>query len=182
MDFPIFVGDEEVNKVTALWHRKKDDIKDEELNEFYKFITNDYQDPMGHIHLAIEGNINFKALLFIPAVAPPTLFTDVNQKSLHLYSSKIFIQDDSKELLPDYLGFVKGVVDTEDLPLNVSREVTQNSPVMVKIKNVITSKLLALFEDWAENDKEKYNKFFRNFGSMFKLGSNSDFSNKDKNH
>jgi len=180
VEFPIFVNGEEVNKVTALWHKKKDDLKDEEINEFYKFISNDFQDPLTHIHLAIEGNVNFKSLLFIPQTAPPMLFKDVHEKSVQLYSSKIFIQDDCKELLPEYLRFLKGVVDTEDLPLNVSREVTQNSPVLTKIKNVITSKVLSHLEEIAEKDKKKYDEFFSNFGSLFKLGVNSDWSNKQK--
>ena len=102
------------------------------------------------------------------------------EKSVQLYSSKVFIQDDCKELLPDYLKFVRGVVDTEDLPLNVSREVVQSSPVMSKIKNVLTSKLLGLFDEWAQKDKEKYDKFFKNFGSLFKTGVTSDYTNKDK--
>ncbi|MBM2815936.1 MAG: heat shock protein Hsp90 [Ignavibacteria bacterium] len=180
VDFPLFVGDEEINKVTALWHRKKDDIKVEEYNEFYKYLTNDFEEPLGHLHLAIEGNINFKALLFVPQTAPPSFFRETSDKSLHLYSKKIFIQDDAKELLPDYLKFVRGIVDTEDLPLNVSREVTQSSPLMTKIKNVLTGKILTLFEEWAVNDKTKYEKFFKNFGSLFKTGVNSDFSNKDR--
>lgn len=180
VDFPVYVNDEVVNTVTALWHKKKDDTTAEELNEFYKFVSGDYQDSLGHLHLNIEGNINFKALLFVPSTAPSTLFKDVYEKSVQLYSSKVFIQDDCKELLPDYLKFVRGVVDTEDLPLNVSREVVQSSPLMSKIKNVLTSKLLGLFEEWADKDKEKYDNFFKNFGSLFKTGVNSDFTNKDK--
>jgi molecular chaperone HtpG len=180
VDFPLFVGDERVNTVEAIWHKKKTEIKQDELDEFYKFISNDYQKPMGHLHLDIEGNVNFKALIFIPETAPPTPFTDQQDKTLHLYSSKVFIQDDAKELLPEYLRFCKGVVDTEDLPLNVSREVTQSSPVMAKIRKVITGKLLSLLEEWAADDKEKYEKFFNNFGSMFKTGVNSDFSHKDR--
>ncbi len=180
VDFPVFVNDEVVNTVTALWHKKKDDVSDEELNEFYKFVANDYQEPLGHLQLNIEGNINFKALLFIPQTAPSNLFKDIYEKSVQLYSSKVFIQDDCKELLPDYLKFVRGVVDTEDLPLNVSRDVVQSSPIMAKIKNVLTSKLLSTFEEWADKDKEKYNIFFKNFGSLFKTGVNSDFTNKDK--
>ncbi len=180
VDFPVYVNDEVVNTVTALWHKKKDDTTPEELNEFYKFVSGDFQDALGHLHLNIEGNINFKALLFIPSTAPSTLFKDVYEKSVQLYSSKVFIQDDCKELLPDYLKFVRGVVDTEDLPLNVSREVVQSSPLMAKIKNVLTSKLLGLFEEWADKDKEKYDTFFKNFGSLFKTGVNSDFTNKDK--
>lgn len=180
VDFPLFVGDEKVNTVQALWHKKKDEIKDEELDEFYKFISNDYQKPLGHIHVSIEGTVNFKALLFIPEYAPPNLFMDSQEKGLHLYSSKVFIQDDAKELMPDYLRFVKGVVDTEDLPLNVSREVTQSSPVMAKIRNVLTGKILSLLEEWAEKDNEKFEKFFKNFGAMFKTGVNTDFSNKER--
>lgn len=180
VDFPIFVNDEEVNKVSAIWQKKKDDVKDEEYNEFYKFISNDWQDSLGHLHISIEGKINFKALLFIPQTAPPQLFTDITTKSLHLYSNRVFIQDDCKELLPDYLKFIKGIIDSEDLPLNVSREVTQSSPLITKIKNVITSKVLAYLENWAENDKEKFDKFYKEFGSLFKTGLNSDFANKDK--
>lgn len=180
VDFPVYVNDEVVNTVTALWHKKKDDTTAEELNEFYKFVSGDFQDSLGHLQLNIEGNINFKALLFVPSTAPSTLFKDVYEKSVQLYSSKVFIQDDCKELLPDYLKFVRGVVDTEDLPLNVSREVVQSSPLMSKIKNVLTSKLLGLFEEWADKDKEKYDTFFKNFGSLFKTGVNADFTNKDK--
>ncbi len=180
VDFPIYVNDEKVNTVTALWHMKKDDIAEEELKDFYKFISNDYQDPLGHLHFSIEGNVNFKALLFIPQTAPQFLFRDTLDKNIQLYSSRIFIQDDCKELLPDYLAFVKGVVDTEDLPLNVSREVTQNSPLMAKMKSIIVGRILGQLEDWAENDKEKYEKFYKSFGSLFKTGYNADFANKDK--
>jgi molecular chaperone HtpG len=180
VDFPIYVNDEKVNTVNALWHKKKDDISEEELKDFYKFISNDFQDPLGHIHFSIEGNVNFKSLLFIPQTAPQFLFRDTLDKNLQLYSSRIFIQDDCKELLPDYLAFVKGVVDTEDLPLNVSREVTQNSPLMAKMKSIIVGRVLSLLEEWAENDKEKYNIFYKTFGSLFKTGYNGDYANKDK--
>ena len=107
VDFPVYVNDEVVNTVTALWHKKKDDTTPEELNEFYKFVSGDFQDALGHLHLNIEGNINFKALLFIPSTAPSTLFKDVYEKSVQLYSSKVFIQDDCKELLPDYLIYME---------------------------------------------------------------------------
>ncbi|GAB1370103.1 molecular chaperone HtpG [Candidatus Kapaibacterium sp.] len=180
VDFPIYVNNEKVNNIDALWHKNKEEIKDEELNEFYKFISNDYTEPLGHLHLNIEGNINFKSLIFIPSSAPPSMFRDFQDKSLHLYSNKVLIQENSTDLIPEYLRFLRGVVDTEDLPLNVSREVTQNSPVMIKIKNVITSKVINLLEEWADKDNEKYDKFFKEFGSLFKTGLNSDFSNKDK--
>lgn len=180
VDYPIYVNGEKVNSISALWHKKKDEISEDEFNEFYKFISNDFQAPLGHLHLSIEGATNFKALLFVPQSAPPALFRDLSEQSLHLYSGKVFIQNDAKDLLPDYLKFVKGVVDTEDLPLNVSREVTQNSPVMTKIRNVLTGKILTLLEDWAEKEKDKYEKFYKNFRSIFNLGVNSDYANRDR--
>lgn len=180
VDFPILVNNERINKVEALWHKQKSDMKPEELNEFYKFVSNDYQDPAGHLHLSIEGAVNFKALLFIPSTSPGPYIRYEDLKSVHLYSNKVFIQDDCKELLPEYLRFVNGVVDTEDLPLNVSREVTQNSPVMVKIKNTLTGKILSFLEDWAKNEPEKFLQFYQNFSQIFKLGINSDFNNRDR--
>jgi molecular chaperone HtpG len=180
VDFPIYVGAEEVNTVSALWHRKKDDVKEEELTEFYKFISNDFNAPLGHLHMALEGRVNFKALVFVPETAPMRLFHPDDLTSMHLYSSKVFIQDDCKELLPEHLRFVAGVVDTEDLPLNVSREVTQSSPVMTKIKDVLTGKMLGLLEGWAKKDQEKYDKFYKNFGPLFKTGVNTDFKNKER--
>ncbi|MCA9734480.1 MAG: molecular chaperone HtpG [Deferribacteres bacterium] len=181
VDFPVYVGEEKVNTVEALWHRPKDDIKEDELNEFFKFVSNDFQDPAAHLQLNIEGAVNFKALLFIPESAPMSFFRNPDDfDSIHLYSNKIFIQDNCKELLPEYLRFIKGVVDTEDLPLNVSREVTQSSPVMVKIKNTLTSKILAFLKEMAEKEPEKFEKFNSNFGLLFKSGVNSDFTNRDK--
>lgn len=179
-DFPIYLKDEKINKVTALWHKKTEEIKETELDEFYKFLTNDYESPLGHMHLSIEGAVNFKALIFIPKTAPTDLYRLHTEKSLHLYSSKILIQNDCKELLPDYLRFVKGVVDTEDLPLNVSREVTQASPAMAKIKDMLTSKILSYLQTWAEKEKDKYSTFYTNFGPLLKIGINSDFENRDK--
>ncbi len=180
VDFPIKLNNETVNRVEALWHKNKSEIKEEELNEFYKFISNDFQDPLGHLHLSIEGAVNFKALVFIPQSAPPVMFRPEEERGLHLYSNKIFIQDDCKDLLPDYLRFVRGVVDTEDLPLNVSREVTQSSPVMAKIRQTLVNKILALLEDWAKNEPSKYETFYKNFGPIFKLGVNSDYSNRER--
>jgi len=181
VDFPIHVEKEQVNRVTALWQQPKSEIKEEELNEFYKFVSNDFGNPLTHLHLSIEGAVNFKALIFIPETAPPHFYyQETKEKSLQLYSNKIFIQDDAKELLPEYLRFLKGVVDTEDLPLNVSREWTQNSPIMMKIKNVLVGKVLGFLDELAKKETEKYKKFYQNFGPMFKSGVNSDFTNKDK--
>ncbi|MFQ5572239.1 MAG: molecular chaperone HtpG [Rhodothermales bacterium] len=180
VDFPIFVGDEQVNTVKALWHKHKDEVTDEERSEFYKFIANDFQDPLGHLHLHIEGRVNFDALLFIPATVPPGLFREDYEQRLHLYSNNVFIQDDCKALLPDYLRFIRGVVDTEDLPLNVSREVTQASPVMTKINTILAGKILGLLSGWATQDPEKYDAFFKQFGSLFKTGITTEYGKRDQ--
>ena len=108
------------------------------------------------------------------------MFRDFEDRSAHLYANKVLIQQNCKDLLPEYLRFVRGVVDTPDLPLNVSREVTQNSPVMAKIRSVITGKVLGLLEDWAQNDTEKFNTFYKNFGMMLMLGINNDYANRDR--
>jgi molecular chaperone HtpG len=180
VDFPIYLGKEQVNRVTALWQKPKSELKNDELNEFYKFISNDFNKPLDYLHLAIEGAVNFKALLFFPETAPPMFFREDLEKTLQLYSNKIFIQDNAKELLPEYLRFLKGVVDTEDVPLNISREWVQKSPVMAKIRNTLVSKVLGFLEDWPKNEPEKYKKFYQNFGSLFKTGVNTDFGNRDK--
>jgi len=180
VDFPILVGEDKVNTVSALWHRKKDEVTDEERNEFYKFVSNDSEDPMGYLQLSMEGLFNFRALIFIPAKAPPDFFREAFEKSVHLYSNRVFIQDDCRQLLPEYLRFVRGVVDTEDLPLNVSREVTQSSPVMGKIRNALTDKILGLLEGWAKDETEKYESFHQSFGSTLKTGLNSDPKHRER--
>jgi len=180
VDYPIYVGEEKTNAIAALWQKKKDELQQEEVEEFYKFVANDFQSPLDWLHLNIEGNVEFKALLFVPQTAPPALFSPEYQKALHLYVNKVFIQEDAKELLPEYLKFVRGVVECNDIPLNVSREITQSSPLISKIRSILTGKILGLFEDWAENDKEKFRKFSLEFGAMFKTGISSDFSNKDR--
>jgi molecular chaperone HtpG len=181
-DFPIFFKDEKINTVSAIWRKSQSDVTDTERNEFYKFISNDYEEPLGHLHMALEGSVvNFKALLFIPKNAPFDMYRNPNFfKGLHLYSNKILIQSECKDLIPEYMGFLRGVVDTIDLPLNVSREVTQNSPLMIKIKSAIMKKVFAFLQDWAEKDVDKYNEFYKNFGRLLETGMNSDFENRDK--
>jgi molecular chaperone HtpG len=180
VEFPIYLNGERINKMDALWRRSKNELKEEELNEFYKFIANDFQDPLSYLHINIEGAVNFKALLFIPATEPSPFIRPDEEKSLQLYSHKVFIQDDAKELLPEYLRFVKGVVDTDDLPLNVSREVTQNSPAMAKIRSTLVNKILSHLEEIAKNDPQKYQKIYKNFGQFLKYGVNTDFANRDR--
>ncbi|MBI5207034.1 MAG: molecular chaperone HtpG [Candidatus Firestonebacteria bacterium] len=179
-DFPIYLKKEKVNTVSALWYKKSSDLKENELNEFYKFITNDFDDPLSHLHISVEGAVNFKALLFIPNRAPFDFLRIRDIKSINLYSNKILIQDDCKDILPEYLRFTKGVVDTIDLPLNISREVTQKSPVMIKIKNAIIAKILAHLQDMANTEPKKYEQFYKSFGPLMKTGVNSDYSNRDK--
>ncbi len=180
IEYPIYLNGEEINTVDAIWQKSKSEITQEEANEFYKFISNDYQDPFDYIHLDLEGVVSFKSLVFFPSKAPMNMFADDFRTTLHLYTNKVFIQDNADWLLPDYLRFCKGVIDTSDLPLNVSREVTQHSPVMAKIKNIITGKILSEFETWAKKDIEKYNTFYNEFGTMLKTGLNSDFSNRER--
>ena len=180
VDFPIYLGKEQVNRVTALWQLPKGEIKEEELAEFYKFIANDFNPPLAHLHLSLEGAVSFKALLFIPETAPPLFLREDLEKSVHLYSRKVLIQEHSKELLPEYLRFVRGVVDSEDVPLNVSREWVQSSPVITKIRQVLTGKILSWLEELAKNEPRKYLTFYRNFGSLFKMGVNADFEHRDR--
>jgi molecular chaperone HtpG len=180
VDFPVFLGEERVNTVDALWHKSKSDVTDEQLTEFYKFVSGDHEEPLGHLQLSLEGVVSFKALLFIPKKAPRGLYHEDYRYGVHLYSSKVFIQDDAKNLLPDWCRFVKGVVDTEDLPLNVSREVTQNSPVLNKIRKILTGKILGLLEEWAAAEPEKFATFSKEFGPLFKSGIQMEFEHRDQ--
>lgn len=180
VDFPIALGGTQVNTVQALWRKQKDEVDDEERQAFYQFISNDPQEPLAHLHLHIEGLVSFRALLFVPATAPPGLYRDDYQRRLHLYVAGVFIQDDAEALLPDYLRFVRGVVDAEEVPLNVSREVTQSSPVLRKINQILTSKTLGLLADLASDAPDAYAAFFDQYGPLFKLGINADPGNQDK--
>ncbi len=183
VDFPIYLDNKKVNSVTALWQRAKSELKEEEVNEFYKFIAVDYQEPLDYLHLSLEGVVNFKALLFLPREAPMDLLYQQGALENHgpqLYVRKVMIQHECKDLLPEYLRFVKGVVETEDLPLNVSREVVQNSPVMAKIRQILTTKIIAWFESLATEQPEKFRQFYKAFGPVVKIGLNTDFTNREK--
>ncbi|HRP02153.1 MAG TPA: molecular chaperone HtpG [Candidatus Kapabacteria bacterium] len=180
IDFPIELNANAINKVQAIWFKKKEDISIEEASEFYKFISNDWNEPLDYFNLNVEGNINFKAMLFVPKDAPMNLFQDIMNSGVQLYSNKVMIQRNSIEFLPEYLRFLKGVIDTEDITLNVSREVAQNTPVISKIRNVLTSKVLSYLEDLRSNNQDMYNQFYKNFASLFKSGLNSDYTNKDR--
>ena len=180
VDFPIYLGSDPVNTIKALWKKRKKDVTDEERTEFYKFVSNDFQDPLGHLHLHLEGLVTFDALLFVPSKAPASIFRDEAHQHLHLYSNSVFIRDDADDLLPEYLRFMRGVIDTDDLPLNVSREVTQKSAVANKIRSALTNKILGLLAEWSSDDTDLYDKFFTEFGSILKTGLWSDPGKRDK--
>jgi molecular chaperone HtpG len=180
VDFPIKLGQENINKSAALWRKKPSEIKPEDLSEFYKFISHDFNEPLGHLHVNAEAPLTYNALLFIPDKTSVDFFQKPDEFHLHLYVKKVFIQNDCKDLLPPYLRFIRGVVDSEDLVLNVSREVTQHSPVTGKIKKALTARIFKMLENWAEKDKDKFQKFYMSFGTVFKEGVESDYENKDK--
>jgi len=183
VDFPITLGGRQINSVTALWQRSKSELKDEELNEFYKFVANDFQDPLDYLHVSVEGMVSFKALLFLPKEAPPELLyrqSELENRGPQLYVKKVMIQHECRDLLPEYLRFLVGVVDTEDLSLNVSREIVQSSPVMAKIRQILTGKILGWFEGLAKEQPEKFHTFYKAFGPIVKIGLNTDFTNRDK--
>jgi molecular chaperone HtpG len=183
VDFPIYLGDKQLNSITALWQRSKSELKDEEVNEFYKFIANDYQDPLDYLPVSVEGMVTFKALLFLPKEAPPEMLYrqgELENRGPQLYVKKVLIQNECRDLLPEYLRFISGVVDTEDLSLNVSREVVQSSPVMAKIRQILTGKILGWFEALAKEQPDKFKTFYKAFGPIIKIGLNTDYTNRDK--
>ena len=183
VDFPIYLGEKQLNSITALWQRPKSELKDEEVNEFYKFIANDYQDPLDYLPISVEGMVTFKALLFLPKEAPPEMLYrqgDLENRGPQLYVKKVLIQQECRDLLPEYLRFISGVVDTEDLSLNVSREVVQSRPVLAKIRQILTTKILGWFETLAAEQPDKFKTFYKAFGPIIKIGLNTDFTNRDK--
>ncbi|NQU64563.1 MAG: molecular chaperone HtpG, partial [SAR324 cluster bacterium] len=180
VSFPISLNSEKTNRSTALWAKPKADIKDEEYKEFFKYIANSTNDPLSWLHLSVEAPVQFKSILFIPEEPDRFAMTNDLDTRLHLYVKRVFIQNDCKELIPQWLRFVKGVVDSEDLNLNISREVTQKSVIMEKINKYLVRKLLSEFKDWSEKEKERYDKFWKDFGYFIKEGIHTDFANRDK--
>ena len=174
------IEEQTLNSMKALWTRPKNEIKDEDYNEFYKHISHDYTDPLKIIHYSAEGTLEFKALLYIPAKAPFDLFTREDYKGIHLYVKRVFIMDDCKELMPEYLRFIKGVVESGDLPLNISREILQQNTLVQKIKKNLTGKVLGTLKDMKEKKTEDYIKFYKEFGRILKEGVHFDYGNKEK--
>ncbi|ANE56411.1 molecular chaperone HtpG [Methylomonas sp. DH-1] len=177
---PARVEDETVNSASALWTKSKDDITEEQYNEFYKHVGHDFQDPLAHVHSKVEGTNEYTLLLYVPGRAPFDLWDRDAKHGVKLYIKKVFITDDAEQLMPRYLRFVRGVIDTDSLPLNVSREILQQSKQINTIKGGAVKKVLGLLEDLAENDAEKYQKFWEQFGNVIKEGPIEDHKNKDR--
>jgi molecular chaperone HtpG len=172
--------DETVNKASALWARPKSEIKDEEYKEFYKHVGHDFDEPLAWTHSRVEGKTEYTQLLYIPARAPFDLWDRQSRHGVKLYVRRVFIMDDAEQLMPLYLRFVRGVVDSADLPLNVSREILQESKDIEAIRKGCVVKVLGLLDDLAENRKEDYAKFWGEFGRALKEGIGEDTGNKDR--
>ncbi len=173
-------GEETVNQASALWTRGKADISDEQYREFYKHVGHDFDDPLAWSHARVEGRQEYTHLLYIPSRAPFDLWDRNARHGIKLYVRRVFIMDDAEQLLPAYLRFVRGVVDSNDLPLNISREILQESKDIEAIRGGCTRKVLGLLEELAESDKEKYAKFWSAFGNVLKEGTGEDATNADR--
>ncbi len=177
---PVIMGGETVNQASALWTRPKAEIKDEQYIEFYKHVGHDFEAPLAWTHNRVEGRQEYTQLLYIPAHAPFDLWDRQHRHGLKLYVRRVFIMDDAEHLLPAYLRFVRGVVDSADLPLNVSREILQQSRDVDAIRAGCAKRVLGLLEDLAAKDRDKYASFWREFGRVLKEGVGEDASNKEQ--
>lgn len=173
-------GLETVNKASALWARSKNDITEEEYNEFYKHVSHDYEAPLAYAHSRVEGKQEYISLLYIPSKAPFDLYDRERRHGIKLYVKRVFIMEDADKLMPQYLRFVRGVIDSADLPLNISREILQDSRDVEAIKNGSVKKVLGLLEDLSKDKPDDYAKFWGEFGRVLKEGPGEDFANKDK--
>ena len=179
LPFSILLNDKVINTISALWREPKFNIKKEQYDEFYKFLTYDTENPFDVIHLSVDAPVQFNALLFIPEKSEDYFLDQKDQWGLDLYVRRVLIEKNRQELLPNYFAFVKGVVDTEDLPLNISRETLQENIVLKKISQTIVRQLMSHFEKMASQDKEKYNTFWKAHGKYFKFAFN-DFVYRDR--
>ena len=172
--------EEKVNQASALWARPKSEITEDQYREFYKHVGHDFDAPLAWVHAKVEGKSEYTQLLYVPARAPFDLWDRDHRHGVKLYVRRVFIMDDAEQLLPNYLRFVRGVVDSSDLPLNVSREILQESKDVETIRKGCVNKVLGLLEDLAENQKEKYATFWKEFGRVLKEGTGEDYANKER--
>ncbi len=179
-DAPPKIEDERINQAAALWARPKQEITEEEYKEFYKHVGHDFEEPLTWTHSRVEGKLEYTSLLFIPGRAPFDLWDRDQRHGVKLYVQRVFIMDDAEHLMPRYLRFVRGVIDSNDLPLNISREILQNSKVVDGIRAGSVKKVLGLLEDIAANDAEKYGKFWKEFGRALKEGPAEDYGNREQ--
>ncbi|MEE9425159.1 MAG: molecular chaperone HtpG [Methylococcales bacterium] len=170
---------EVVNKASALWTRPKSEIKNDEYKEFYKHISHDWEDPLTWAHNRVEGNLEYTSLLYLPGKAPFDLYDQNQQHGIKLYVQRVFIMDDTETLMPRYLRFVRGVIDSNDLPLNISREILQGNRTIDSIRKASVKRVLKLLADLAKKDTDKYQKFWDDFGKAIKEGPAEDFDNKE---
>jgi len=174
------IEEETVNQASALWTRARSEVKDDEYKEFYKHVAHDFEDPIDWSHNRVEGTNEYTSLLYIPARAPYDLYDRESHNGIKLYVQRVFIMEDAEKLMPRYLRFVRGVIDSNNLPLNVSREILQGSKVIDSIRSGSVKKVLGMLEKIAKNDPEKYQKFWREFGKVIKEGPAEDFANREK--
>ncbi len=174
------IEEETVNQASALWTRPKRELSDDEYKEFYKHVAHDFEEPLDWIHNRVEGTNEYTSLLYLPKRAPFDLYDRESKHGIKLYVQRVFIMEDSEQLMPKYLRFVRGLVDSSSLPLNVSREILQSSKVIDSIRNGSVKKVLGLLEKMANNDPEKYQSFWNEFGKVLKEGPGEDFANREK--
>ncbi len=172
------MSDETLNSMVPLWKKQKKDVTEEELNEFYKTRFNDYEDPLLSMNIKAEGTLEYSALVYIPKHVPYNLYAQDYEKGMALYAKGIFIEEKNKELVPDYLKFIRGLIDSEDLQLNISREMLQKSPLLKKIASNIEKKVIDRLKQLKEEDKDKYLEFFKNYGDFIKFGIYSSYGMK----
>ena len=170
---------EKINKSDALWTRSKNDISDEEYKEFYKHLSHDFADPLLWAHNKVEGNQEYTSLLYVPSKAPWDLFNREHKHGLKLYVQRVFIMDDAEQFMPNYLRFMRGLIDSNDLPLNVSREILQDNKTTAALRKALTKRSLQMLEKLAKEDAEKYQQFWKEFGLVLKEGPAEDFANKE---
>lgn len=171
---------ERVNEAKALWTRSRSEISDDEYKEFYRHVSSDYQEPLSWSHNRVEGKLEYTSLLYLPSQAPFDLWNREGARGLKLYIQRTFIMDDAEQFLPLYLRFVKGVLDSQDLPLNISREILQQSPQVDSLRSAMTKRVLDMLVKMAKSDAENYQKFWQTFGNVLKEGPGEDFTNREK--